>query len=103
MVADSQVVKLRFARNGCAPMRRANRAAYREMWRNVLSPWAHKQKIAPGTSLSTSESIRRGDVRKKSQAASASACGHATLHTLCARALSLALLIAGVLELDLRT
>ncbi len=32
---DPHVVKLRFTRNGCAPMRGTSRASYRGMWRNV--------------------------------------------------------------------
>ncbi len=64
------------------------------MRRNAPSPWAHKHKTTPGTSLSTSESNRRTAQparRQKGQAASENFCGHTTLTILlCARTLSLA-------------
>jgi hypothetical protein len=86
---DPQMVKLRFARNGCAPMRGASGASYRAMRRNVPSSWAQKLKTTSGTLLSTGESNRRTAQparRPEEQAASAKACGHTALSVLCARA-----------------
>ncbi len=60
----------------------ASRASYRAMWTNVPSPWAHKHKTTPGTSLSTSESNRRtaqAARRPEEQAASANVLGHTNL------------------------